>query len=96
MRDDYLSSITFGVYHLSHAPHYADQHLSHVELDMKVNKTSHDYIGGKIQSRHTSARIYTLINQDNLQDPVVGGYCECTVSARTVGIWEKENTLNIN
>ena len=26
-----------------------------------------------------------MINQDNLQDPVVGWYCECTVSARTVG-----------
>ena len=41
-------------------------------------------------------REYTLINQDNLQDPIVGGYCECTVGARTVDIWEKENTLNIN
>ena len=30
-------------------------------------------------------REYTLINQDNLQDPVVGWYCDCTVSARTVG-----------
>ena len=75
LSDDYLRSITFGVYQLSQAPHYDDQHLSEGELDIKVNKTSPDYIRGKIQSRHTSARKYFLwikINQDNLQDPVVG------------------------
>ena len=35
-----------------------------------------------------SARKYFIwikIIQDNLQDPVVGWYCECTVGARTVG-----------
>ena len=78
--DEYLRSITFEVYQLSQAPHYDDQHLSDGGLDIKVNKTSHDYIKEKIQSRHTLARKYFLwikINQDNLQDPVVGWYCEC-------------------
>ena len=54
----------------------------------RINKTSHDYIKGKIQSRHTSMRKYFLwikINQDNLQDSVVGWYCECKAGARTVG-----------
>ena len=58
----------------------AEQHLSDGELDIKVNKTSHDFIRGPIQSRHTSARKYFLwikINQDNLKDPIVGWYCEC-------------------
>ena len=88
LSDDYLRSITFVVYQLSHEPHYADQHLSDGELNIKVNKTSHDYLGGKIQLRRTSARkdfIWIKINQDNLQDPVVGWYCECKVSARKVG-----------
>ena len=56
LSDDYLRSITFGIYQLSQAPHFADQHLS----DGEVNKTSHDYIRGKVQSRHTSARKYFL------------------------------------
>ena len=78
----------FWVYQLSQAPHYDDQHLSDGELDISVNKTSHDYIRGKSQSRRTSARKYFLwkkINQDDLQDPVVGWYCECKAGARTVG-----------
>ena len=88
MSDGYLRSITFGVYQLSEAPQYTDQHLSDGELDIQVNKTSHDYMRGKIHFRHTSARKYFIwikINQDNLQDPVVGWYCECKVGARTVG-----------
>ena len=96
LSDDYLRSITFGVYQLSQAPHYADQHLSDGELDIKVNKTSPDYIRGKIQSRHTSARKYFLwikINQDNLQDPVVGWYCECKAGARTVGCCAHVGTI---
>ena len=32
MSDDYLRSMTFGVYRLSQAPYYADQHLSDGEL----------------------------------------------------------------
>ena len=44
---------------------------------------------GKSQSsRHTSAIKYFLwikVNHDNLQDPVVGWYCECKAGARTVG-----------
>ena len=71
MSDGYLRSITFGVYQLSEAPHYADQHLSDGELDIQA----HDYMRGKIQFRHTSARKYFIwikINQDNLQDPAVG------------------------
>ena len=32
LSDDYLRSITFGVYQLSQAPNYADQHLSDGEL----------------------------------------------------------------
>ena len=85
LRDDYLRSITFGIYQLSQAPHYADQHLCKRELD--INKTSHDYIRGKIQSKHTSARKYFLwikINQGNLQDPVVGWYWECKAGEPTV------------
>lgn len=39
---DYLRSITFGVYQLSQAPNYADQHLK--DLNIKVNKTSNEYM----------------------------------------------------
>ena len=80
--------MTLGIYQLSQAPNYADQHLSDEGLYIKVKKTSHDYIREKIQSRHPSARKYLLwikINQDNLQDPVVTWYCEWKTGARTVG-----------
>lgn len=86
--DDYLRSLTFGVYQLSQAPHYADQHLSDGDLDIRVNKASDEYIRGKIQSRHTSSKKYFLwikINHDDPHDPIVGWYCECKAGARTVG-----------
>lgn len=58
--DDYLRSITFGMYQLSQVPHYGDQHLSDGDLDIRVNKASDEYIRGKIQSRHTSSKKYFL------------------------------------
>lgn len=81
---DYLRSITFGVYQLSQAPNYADQHLK--DLNIKVNKTSNEYIRGKIQSRHTSSKTYFLwlkINLDIQHDPLVGWYKAetCTVGS---------------
>lgn len=88
LSEDYLRSITFGVYQLSQAPYYADQHLKDGELDIKVNKTSNEYIRGKIQSRHTSSKTYFLwikIKLDVPHNPLVGWYCECKAGARMVG-----------
>lgn len=81
---DYLRSITFGVYQLSQAPYYADQHLK--DLNIKVNKTSNEYIRGKIKSRHTSSKTYFLwikINLNVQHDPLVGWYKAetCTVGS---------------
>lgn len=45
LSEDYLRSITFGVYQLSQTPYYADQHLKDGELDIKVNNK---YIRGRI------------------------------------------------
>ena len=53
LRDDYLRSITFGVYRLSQAPHYAHQHLCNGELD--INKSSRDYIrAGRLSESYTN------------------------------------------
>ena len=84
LSDDYLSSITFGVYQRGY------RHLTMLTSiwAMETWTLKLTNIRGKILSRHTSARKYCLwmkINQDNLQDPVVGRYCECKAGARTVG-----------
>ena len=81
---------------LYHAPHYANQHLSDGELDIKVNKTSHYNISGKFSQVIRQRKYFLLIkiNQDNLQDPVGGWYCKGKAGARTVGCCAHVATIN--
>ncbi|CAC5394130.1 unnamed protein product [Mytilus coruscus] len=89
LTEDYLRSLTFGVYQLYQAPNYADQHLDNDgDIDIFLHTVSSSFVQAKIQSRHTSCKQYCLwleFNEDNDTHPVNGWFCECKAGARTVG-----------
>ena len=78
LTEDYLRSLTFGVYQLKQAPNYADQHLGDGDVDTYLHIISATMIQAKIQSRHTSNKQYFLwleIDDTDLSNPVHGWYC---------------------
>lgn len=89
LSEEYLRSLTFGVYQLKQAPHYADQHLVNGDIDIFIHSVNATIVQAKLQSRHTSSKQYMLWieigDETNTTDPIQGWYCECKVGARTVG-----------
>ena len=80
-----LTSLTLGVYQLKQAESYSMEHQDKDGLyQVFTHKDSADVLRVKIQSRHTSSKVYTLWLQYHTAG-VNGWYCQCKVGARVVG-----------
>lgn len=89
LSEDYLRSLTFGVYQIKQAFSYTLEHLDEDGgYDIFVGKTMPNIIQGKIQSRHVSSKSYYLwvqFDSEDELDPIKFWYCQCKSGARLVG-----------
>ena len=89
LTEEYLRSLTFGIYQLKQAKLYSREHINEKGgYEIYVSQTSPDIIQGKIQSRHVSSKMYYLwIQYDgkDKEDPIKYWYCQCKSGARMVG-----------
>lgn len=80
-----LKELTLGVYQLKQASSYTTEHFNDDGMyELYSYKESADILRVKIQSWHTSSKIYSLWIQYH-RTGVLGWYCQCKVGARTVG-----------
>ena len=91
LTEEYLRSLTFGIYQLKQAKSYSREHtLEKGGYEKYVSQTSPDIIQGKIQSRHVSSKMHYLWIQydgNDKEDPtcIKYWYCQCKSGARMVG-----------
>ena len=88
LSEQYLRSITLGIYQVKQAKAYTEEHLSGDGMyDMFISKARSDLHCIKIQSRHRTAKKYLvwIKTSKNTRDPVDSWYCQCPVGARMVG-----------
>lgn len=87
--EDYIRSLTFGVYQMKQARSYTREHLNDDgKYEFECLKFDSNIIKVKLNSRHLSQTIYTIFvefDYSNKLDPIKGWYCDCKVGARTVG-----------
>ena len=84
MNEDDLRSLTCGVYQLKLSPGYIQEHLQG-DADIHVHKEYSGLIRVRLQSRHISAKQYTLWIKFNPSE-VISWYCKCRSGARVVGM----------
>jgi len=84
---DELRYITLGVYQLKQAQSYTEEHMSNDGLySLFFYKQDENIIRVRIQSRHSSSKIYNLWIETTFgPNPIVGWYCQCKSGARVVG-----------
>ena len=89
LTEEYLRSLTFGIYQLKQAKSYSREDINEKGgYEIYVSQTSPDIIQVKIQSRHVSSKMYYLwIQYDgkDKEDPIKYWYCQCKSGARMVG-----------
>lgn len=88
--EDYLRSLTYGVYPLKQAKHYAHEHFDDgSSYRIEVHEAAPDLLRVRMQCRHIRAKRYFLWIQytDNYNDidPVKCWYCQCKAGERVVG-----------
>lgn len=82
--EDQLRSLTCGVYQLRLSPYYAKEHIDDGS-NLTIHLTDSGLMRVRIQSRHVSARQYTLWVRYNNTD-ILAWYCRCRAGARVVGM----------
>lgn len=85
LSEEELTNITVGVYQLKLARSYTCEHLDEDgDYIIMLNDEIQDILRVKIQSRHTSSKLYLLWIE---YGPAVikGWYCQCKAGARVVG-----------
>ncbi|KAH3777951.1 uncharacterized protein LOC127845698 isoform X2 [Dreissena polymorpha] len=84
LSDEQLSELTLGVYQLRLSSSYMQEHTTG-NCDIKVHVHEQSLISAKLQSRHTSSRMYMLWIRHS-EDMVESWYCQCKTGSRVVGM----------
>lgn len=84
LTEEQLRTITCGIYQLKLSPGYIQEHLKG-DADMFVHKDDKGLIRVRLQSRHISAKQYTLWIRYSSSE-ITGWYCKCRAGARVVGM----------
>lgn len=70
---------------LKQAISYTEEHLDNDgEYELQLLKPQNNVVQVKLQSRHTSSKVYKLWIEYSADD-TTGWYCKCKAGARTVG-----------
>ncbi|XP_062613816.1 uncharacterized protein LOC134275563 [Saccostrea cucullata] len=89
LSENYLRSLTFGIYQIKQASSYSREHLDEEGgYEIFVTKTMSNILQAKIQSRHVSSKSYYLwiqFDASDEEDPIKYWYCQCKSGARLVG-----------
>lgn len=88
LTEDFIRSLTFGVYQLKQAKSYTREHLDeNGDYTFEVFQLQAKIIREKIESRHRSQTVYnTFIKySNNKRNPIESWYCDCKAGARVVG-----------
>lgn len=71
---------------MKQAVSYNEEHFDDDGLwKMQIFKEESNLIRVKIQSRHTSSKVYKLWIEYGKEDPISAWYCTCKTGARTIG-----------
>ena len=88
LSEDFIRSLTFGVYQLKQSKSYTQEHLNdNGEYEFEFIDYDEGIIRVKINSRHKSQTIYNTFIKYNksLNSPIDGWYCDCRAGARVAG-----------
>lgn len=85
LAEEDIRELTIGVYQLKTAKSYAAEHLTDDGMfEILVSNDVPNIVCAKIQSRHTSAKKYSLWIK--YCETIVSWYCTCKNGARVVGM----------
>ncbi|KAK3109143.1 hypothetical protein FSP39_023866 [Pinctada imbricata] len=89
LSEEYLRSLTCGVYQLKQASSYTKEHLDdYGDYSFDIHHLAEGMIRVRIQSRHISAKRYFLwieFDFSDVNEPIKAYYCQCKAGMRTVG-----------
>lgn len=81
-----IRELTMGVYQIKQAKPYTTEHKKDDQgfYRLQVHKNASNIMRVKLQSRHTTSKVYNLWIEYNAGG-IRSWHCQCEVGARTVG-----------